>query len=264
MLGQAPDARSLQPSCNRRPKIAYSLCNRPFLISSNPLVSGAVYPFGTHQLNPYMNPLSFRPRFIFRLCFASLGVASLLALRSFAAPPPVTVAQPVQVQVVNTDATPAQVQVVGPIQGTVGVQGPVQVQGAVEVLNDALRIPYNKTVQTNDPNPSVSYMSFPVPTGKRLVIKTIGLQCTVSSGHMVFAGLTETSGEVAPGGFYLPLVFQSSGLLQPGITTYTTTISTDISFDRKEGYTPTIQLNYTNGGVSPVLVASVSGYLIDL
>src|SRR5947208_3290247 len=86
-----------------------------------------------------------RPRLISAIC---LGIASVgfVAPSVLAAPPPVTVAQPVQVQVVNTAAAPAQVEVVKPVQvqGTVSLTGgqPVQVQGSVETLDDALHQPF--------------------------------------------------------------------------------------------------------------------------
>lgn len=62
-----------------------------------------------------------RPPLLSTLCLASLGIGavSLVAPRTFAAPPPVTVAQPVQVQVVNSEPLA--------VKGTVAVSGPLNV-----------------------------------------------------------------------------------------------------------------------------------------
>lgn len=61
------------------------------------------------------------------------------------------------------------------------VQGHVSVEGVVEVLNDVLRQPFNETRQISATSSNGS-VSFDVPAGKRLVIETISLRVTVTSG----------------------------------------------------------------------------------
>ncbi len=129
-----------------------------------------------------------RRRFVTTVSLAALvvGAASLIAPDMSAAPPPVTVTQPVQVQVVNTAAQPAQVQVVNPVQ----VQGTVQVEGVVDVLKGPAKLPYIKemSIPISEYQEAV-VLRFAIPTGKRLVTETITLEATAPVGQTIQAQL---------------------------------------------------------------------------
>jgi hypothetical protein len=86
--------------------------------------------------------------------------ACVFALSTFAAPPPVTVAQPVAVQVINP------VEVTGTVK--VEVTKPVTVQGAVENLSDSLNETFLKKFFV-----AVTPDKFKIPAGKRLIIESI-------------------------------------------------------------------------------------------
>ncbi|MEO6002050.1 MAG: hypothetical protein ABIZ04_21515 [Opitutus sp.] len=191
------------------------------------------------------------------LALLSLSTAaiSLITPNTYAAPPSVTVTQPVQVQVVNTEASPAQVKVVGP----------VEMQGTVVTLDEVARTPYNKTVTAIDPSAKTIYLQFPfIPTGKRLVIKAIGLQCSVSTGYFAYAYLRQNSAAPSPDEYRMPVTFQST--IPSGVAvTYSAMISTEIAFDGGQGINPTIEVNIpASPGVTPFVWGSISGYLVDL
>jgi len=214
---------------------------------------------------------ALRPRLVSTLCLVGLGVVTLTAPRIFAAPPPVTVTQPVQVQVVNTAAQPAQVQVVNPVQvqGTVSLTGgqPVDVQGSVETLNDALHQPYLKTDFANVEAGSYSAsVSVPVPAGKRLVIETIAVRVGVPVGQTALVSLTATS---EGAGVVMPVAMQSSvdwNVSTGHFTKYSSTLPVHL---RADGPTNAdgalifeIERN-TNVGSGDLRV-TIAGYLVDL
>jgi hypothetical protein len=95
----------------------------------------------------------------------------------------------------------------------VTVVGPVEVQGAVEVVNDALKIPYNKhSSQPILDGSAFATVIFPqIPVGKRLVIETLSAIIAVPAGQ---AGYSEFSvASVGPNGqaFLVPLAVTPQG-----------------------------------------------------
>jgi len=214
-----------------------------------------------------------RPRLISTLCVASFGVGSLSLVPpcAFAAPPPVTVNQPVQVQVVNTAAQPAQVQVVNPVQvqGTVSLTGsqPVQVQGAVETLNDALRQPYLQTATINAADGDFFATVFlSVPAGKRLVIETIVVQFIVPFGQTGLVDLTVTS---QGAGILVPLATQTSmdwNVSVGHFTVYTSTLAARLRVDAPAAADGLMrfELDRNSSAGSASFRATVAGYLVDL
>src|SRR5688500_17336794 len=100
-----------------------------------------------------------------RQLIASVLISALPAMFAANGPPPVTVNQPVAVT----------------------VTGPVEVQGSVEVLNDALKVPYNRMFEVTLADGSSSSTSSVggLTAGKRLVIETIGVEVRVVPGQKV-------------------------------------------------------------------------------
>lgn len=199
-----------------------------------------------------MNTFSFRPRFISAVCLATLGVASFLAPRAFAAPPPVTVTQPVQVQVVNSASAPAQVE----------VAKTVSVQGAVETLNDALRQPYIQSggaqIQHSNTDATATLL-FYVPAGKRLVIETVTVRTAITATSGIDVSLNV-------GGTQLSLAVQSQGSAGGGYSgTHPIKLLVDGPADSSvTAPTFSITADYSNVSVIGSLKAAVAGYLVDL
>jgi hypothetical protein len=169
---------------------------------------------------------------------------SLVAPHTFAAPPPVTVVQPVQVQVVNTATQPAQVE----------VTKPVQVQGGVEVLNDALCVPYLRSVTVNYPN---SYGSFSIPAGKRLIIETIAVEVLTK-----FPDSKSVPQLYTPAGDRFPLAVQFLGVDTTGYGHLVGTQSIKLRYDAPSGPSQTTFLIEYAG--ADFFRASIAGYLVDL
>jgi hypothetical protein len=98
------------------------------------------------------------------LCLFVGGMLNISPLAS-AAPPSVTVSQPVEVKVVN----------------------PVAVQGTVEVLNDALKTPYYMELVSLIPEGSVIPLASgeprTVPVGKRFVVETVTAYAETPAGQ---------------------------------------------------------------------------------
>ena len=82
-----------------------------------------------------------------------------------------------------------------PIEGEVTVKGTVD----VEVINDALKIPFNRTIQVEVPanQPSFEKHIPGIPAGKRLVIETFSALAIVPSGQAAFASITASSWDSA-------------------------------------------------------------------
>jgi hypothetical protein len=68
-------------------------------------------------------------------------------------------------------------------------QSTVEVQGSVEVLNEALRTPYHKSVNLTVPlNIQNAMFTLPaIPSGKRLVIKNVSVHAKVVPGETAYA-----------------------------------------------------------------------------
>jgi hypothetical protein len=100
----------------------------------------------------------------------SIGALVLAAPRSSAAPPPVTVSQPVEVEVVN----------------------PVEVHGTVEVLNDALKTPYYLQLASSFLGGSAGAESelALIPDGKRFVVETVTAFARTPAGQYPSVSLT--------------------------------------------------------------------------
>ena len=216
-----------------------------------------------HQLNPTMNTFSFRPCFISTLCL--IGAAGLIAPRTFAAPPPVTVTQPVQVQVVNTAAAPAQVQVVNPVQvqGAISITGQaVQVQGSVETLNDAVHQPFNLTLSAEFGSDGFVHQNFYIPAGKRLVIETVTVEAAVPAGQKVLVRLEVPN--------FLSLAVQSQGVFSDASDTLEHFVGTHPVKVRVDSPADPTQPAFTitafrgSAGGTGFFYASVAGYLVDL
>ena len=184
-----------------------------------------------------------RPRLLSALCLAglSLGALSLTAPHSSAAQLP----QPALVQVVNTAAAPAQVQVVGPMQ----------MQGAVETLNDVLYTPYFHTETVPYPG---TVAKFTVPVGKRLIIETVTVMVSRIPGQMILPTLFTPNGE------RLSLAMQSQGIdiayhgNEYLVGTHPIKLRIDGGTDSTQ---PTFTIQCDN---SQTFWASVAGYLVDL
>src|SRR6187551_351638 len=128
-------------------------------------------------------------RLISTLCIASLSVTGFITPSVFAVPPPLTVAQPVQVQVVNTAAAPAQVEVVKT----------VQVQGLIETLDDVVHQPYVQTQSILVGANEGAVLGFTIPAGKRLVIETVTVEAEVDLGQRARVAL---NGRTLDGTFF--------------------------------------------------------------
>jgi hypothetical protein len=171
---------------------------------------------------------------------AVLAVSALVIAASFspiiAAPPPVNIAQPVEVVVKNA----------------------VEVQGSVETLNDAFYEPYRafKTASTSGLNTGVQ---FDIPAGKRLVIETITLSISVLPGQKAAAYLQVTN-ELPP--FYLTV--ESQGVFFER-EQFAGTHPVKLRIDGPEsGSAFTIGVARTTVGENMSIVASVAGYLVPL
>lgn len=94
----------------------------------------------------------------------------------------------------------------------VTVAGPVEVQGAVEVLNDALKVPYNRRFEVTLTN-GISTLTGTIgglTAGKRLVIETIGVRVRAEPGQKVLVQLGG-NGVASIDTFFLPLPLVDHG-----------------------------------------------------
>ena len=98
------------------------------------------------------------------------------------------------------------------VQGEVTVKGPVEVQGSVEVLNDALKVPYNRRIQLTLPNGISSFDGSlsGIPAGKRLVIETIGVRVRGEPGQRI-AVQVGGGGVASTDTYYLPVPISDHG-----------------------------------------------------
>jgi hypothetical protein len=112
--------------------------------------------------------------------FAAFTSVCVVATLTYASPPPVTVAQPVDVKVVNPVT----------VTGKVDIGNKVEISGTVETLNDALKIPFHLTVkQTNSSHGTL----YTVPVGMRLTIESVTSLIQVPNGQKALAILSPTS-----------------------------------------------------------------------
>src|SRR5687768_10344642 len=105
-------------------------------------------------------------------------------------PPPVTIDQPVAVT----------------------VTGPVEVQGSVEVLNDALKVPYNRMFEVSlaDGISSRTSTVGGLTAGKRLVIETIAVEVRGVPGQKVSVNVGGTAVALTDR-FFLPIPVSDQG-----------------------------------------------------
>jgi hypothetical protein len=119
------------------------------------------------------------------------GAFSLLpAMFAASGPPPITVNEPVAVT----------------------VTGPVEVHGSVEVLNDALKVPYNRVFEITlaDGSSSTTFSPGGLTAGKRLVIETIGVEVRGVPGQKVVVHVGGNTVALADR-FFLPIPVSDHG-----------------------------------------------------
>lgn len=147
----------------------------------------------------------------------------------------------------------------------VTVSGPVEVQGSVEVLNDALRIPYNKLISQPLPNGSAfAGYNFPaIPAGKRLVIETMAVIIAVPAGQSGYAEFSVNGQGPNGQAFGLPLSVSPQGTYG-GESRFIGTHKVKIIIDPRVSFGLHISVSRTsNVGVGWYNVA-LNGYLEDL
>jgi hypothetical protein len=141
----------------------------------------------------------------------------------------------------------------------VTVEGPVSVQGVVEVINDAMRQPYVRTVFVSASDQPVA--EFDIPDGKRLIIEMVAFQAgraPTDLSRMFLQPLIGTQRQL------IPMPIQSTVDDPSGSTTYMISmISLKLRIDSVPGSGTEIQIRRGAGGVSSMF-ATVSGYLVDL
>ena len=123
---------------------------------------------------------------------ALVTFAGVIPSNTQAAQPPVTLAQPVEVKVVN----------------------PVEVHGLIETINDALKTPFHLTtpVLLSDGQPDRGAALYQVPAGKRLTIETISVFLNLGATQRAIVGFTAVGATGTTTGSYmyaaLPLQLQ--------------------------------------------------------
>ena len=126
-----------------------------------------------------------------RQLLAAILIPALPAMFAANGPPPITLNEPVAVT----------------------VTGPVEVQGSVEVLNDALKVPYNRTfeITLGDGISARTVTVGGLTAGKRLVIQTIGVEVRCGPGQKVSAGVGGTG--ALTDRFFLPIPVSDHGVI---------------------------------------------------
>jgi hypothetical protein len=98
----------------------------------------------------------------------------------------------------------------------VTVAGPVEIQGSVEVLNDALKTVYNRTITGSVSGGVNGFIQVPaLPSGKRLVIETISVWVQLAAGQKATAFLFVSGqlvGATVTNGSAIALPLTSQGL----------------------------------------------------
>lgn len=140
------------------------------------------------------------------------------------------------------------------------VQGHVSVEGVVEVLNDVLYQPYNESRGLGSTQASGA-VSFDVPAGKRLVVQSISIRATVTSGLKV---RVEGQFAAANGSAFVDVALQSQGVF--GEVEFLS-VAQPLTF-RVDGSAASgeIFFSYQRTGTSGItnLRVNVYGYLVDI
>lgn len=131
---------------------------------------------------------------------AALTSACLVTTLTHANPPPVTVAQPVQVKVVDPVT----------VTGKVDVGNKVEISGRVETINDALKIPFHLTVAKITDGEKIDDVFYTVPPGMRLTIESVSARVEIPTGQKVYAILGIFSEDGSSSANYLPFQLQGS------------------------------------------------------
>jgi hypothetical protein len=174
------------------------------------------------------------------------------------------------VQAATTPTTPGgpTVSVNQPVAVT--VTGPVEVQGTVEVLNDALRTPFSRVVTGSFLDTSSSAgAGFPIPAGKRLIIKNVSLHVSVPFAAeqavigSLYVAASGTGSNTSPHSFNLSLSLLAQGKFGDRAR-FVGTHSVDIIVDPRihAGITFGAERAHTVG--AGVISATLVGYLEEL
>ena len=155
----------------------------------------------------------------------------------FASPPPVTVTQPVQVEVVKS----------------------IPVQGTVETLNDSLNTSFYRTLEFSSGQGTVQ---FSVPAGKRLIIESVAYNAIALQGVPVILTLFVQS----------PIGTANISLPAQSVVNYGGNLTWQMGVAplhlRVDGGANTVIEVYSQSPASPVgaisFSATVAGYLVDI
>ena len=172
----------------------------------------------------------------------TLGAFSIApALFAAGGPPPVTINEPV----------------------TVRVTGPVEVQGSVEVLNDALKTVFNRSMFAPIPiGLSNELLPFPsIPAGKRLVIETLSVTVEVDATQRARASFSTSGVSTSANAlqFAIPLTSQGVfGTREIFVGTQKVRIVVDPRFHVQPVF------NVFRTGTTGFVSGSFAGYLEDI
>ena len=142
------------------------------------------------------------------------------------------------------------------------VSGPVEVQGSVEVVNDALKTPFNRSVTGHILGSADSaLLTFPfsgIPAGKRLVVEFITVAAFVFPGETANARL-----ELYPGPWYW-LTMQPQGLSTQGEATFVATHALTLRINPATQELRVFVSRHKQSLYSAPVAASIAGYLEDI
>lgn len=178
------------------------------------------------------------------------------------------------VTVVNKPANPV------PVSGTLNVantpDNPLAVSGNinvtnsilnVEALNDQLSVPYFHTRSSSFAGgDSPQFLSFDIPTGKRLIVENITVRAALNTTSNLVAGFQYQSAQTGSETGYLSLQAQGPITGSFGDTTYwlVGTHPVKVRLDAVEGKTDELSIFLQRGVVGGTWNVSVAGYLVPL
>jgi hypothetical protein len=150
----------------------------------------------------------------------------------------------------------------------VTVRGPVEVQGSVEVLTDALKTVFNKTISGGVPAGASfnTLTSLPViPDGKRLIIETISVWVTVTPNQKATAFLLTGGVGTIQHLLRFAIPLTSQGVYgSPNPSEYWTgTQKVRIVIDPRYSNQPSFNVYRTGTDIAGFL-ATIAGYLEDI
>lgn len=145
---------------------------------------------------------------------------------------------------------------------------PVVVQGVVETINDVLRRPYartNSSVLTD--GQSIAFVSFDVPTGKRLIVETITMEATHLSTDSFSIGLVTTDPDDPQNGAAMPLSLTTTRPAStPNVQHSVGVHPITLRVDSRAGVTDELRFVFTKTASPGTFVfrAHVRGYIVDI